>query len=136
MTDAPKKKHPLLEREFLMALFTLVGGVVLLALGKEEIGVTLIVAATGGFAVSRGLAKIGSGAKIVLIFLLPILMIGCCGDAYVRKDSIDGLVDRVTERHDRFIKGEPTEADKDPDKKASHLRSSELLRKVVDEPDE
>jgi hypothetical protein len=136
LTDAPKKKHPLLEREFLMAALTFIGGIVLFLLGKEDIGVTLIVAATGGFAVSRGLAKIGSGAKLVLIFLLPILIIGCCGDAYVRKDSIDGLINKVSDRHDRFIKGEATAADKDPDKKASHLRSTELLRKVVDEPEE
>lgn len=73
--------------------------------------------------------------KWAFVLLLPILIIGCCGDEYVRKDSIDGLTNKVTERHDRFIKGEATEADKDPDKKASHLRSSELLRKVVADPE-
>ena len=110
--DPPKKKHPLLEREFLMALATLIAGVVLLALGKEEIGVTLMVAATGGFAVSRGLAKIGS-AKVMGLVVLPLLLIGCCGAA-LNVDAVDGTLTSVVERHNKWLEaGKVTGTDKD-----------------------
>ena len=126
------KKHPLLEREFLIAIMCIGGGIGLIAMGEKELGTYLIMAAVAAFGVSRGLAKVGSGAKILLIGVTLLFVAGCC-KGHVRADSIDGLVDKITRRHDNFIKGEATEADKDPRKKDSHLRSSEILRKIVDE---
>lgn len=43
--------------EFWMSIACLIAGVVLILAGKEEIGVTLIAVATGGYGLSRGLAK-------------------------------------------------------------------------------
>jgi len=114
------KKHPLLEREFLIAM------------GEKELGTYLIMAGVASFGISRGLAKIGSRTKILIIGVTLLFVAGCC-KGYVRADSIDGLVDKITRRHDNFIKGEATEADKDPRKKDSHLRSTEVLRLIVDE---
>ncbi len=114
MADSPKKKHPLLEREFLMALATLIGGVVLLALGKEQIGTALISVAVGGYGLSRGLAKIGSGtAKVMGLVMLPLLLIGCCGAA-LNADAIDDTLTSVVERHNKWLDaGKVTGTDKD-----------------------
>ena len=50
----------LFEREFLISLFCLAAGVFLVMKGKEELGGSLIAVATGGYALSRGLAKRGA----------------------------------------------------------------------------
>ena len=43
--------------EFWMALASLVAGVVLVAMGKDELGSVLILGSAGTYAVGRGLAK-------------------------------------------------------------------------------
>ena len=43
--------------EFWMALASLVAGVVLVAMGKDELGSVLIIGSAGTYAVGRGLAK-------------------------------------------------------------------------------
>ena len=124
-----KKKHPLLEREFIMAVLTLIGGIYLLTTGEKELGGMLITVAVGGYTISRGVAKIGNGAKVLLMGLVLAGVAGCC-KGHIRADSIDGLVDKVATRHDDYVQKDATLKDAD---KAIFLRSTELLRKVVDE---
>lgn len=135
-TDSPAKKPGYKTTEFWLTIVVTIAGFVAAAGFADDspmvkvAGMVLALGAAMGYTVVRGGVK--KAAKILLICMLPLFVASCC-KGHIRADSIDGLIDRVTERHDRFIKGEPTTADKDPAKKDSHLRSSELLRKVVDE---
>ena len=135
--DAPAKKPGYKTTEFwITAVLTLAGLVVAGGYGDEDspmikiAGMALSLGAAMGYTIVRGGVK--KAAKVLLMVLLPFMIVSCC-KGHVRAEGIHGLVHDVTERHDNFIKGEATEADKDPRKKDSHLRSSEILRKIVDE---
>jgi hypothetical protein len=73
--------------------------------------------------------------KVVVVVALVVALLavsGCC-KGHIQASNVQELVHRICERHDRFVKGEPSAEDKDPVKKASHLRSSEILQAIVDD---
>jgi len=61
--------------------------------------------------------------------LAALLLCGCQTDM-VRAAAIDGLVQRVSERHDVYVKADES---LDEDERKTYLRSTELLRKVLEE---
>ena len=133
-----EKKNPLLEREFILAVLALIGGVVLFVIGEKEYAITLVSFAIGGYTVSRGLAKIGSGAKILFLMAVPLLLLAGCCKGHIRADAIDGSIEIVTERHDRLVNatkdvnGDGVTDDEDEADRKTYLRTTKLLRKVVD----
>ena len=48
------------EREFVLSVMLIIGGIYLIAIGHESMGERMILTAAGSFVVSRGLAKIGT----------------------------------------------------------------------------
>lgn len=75
-------------------------------------------------------------ARLMMVAVLLGAAVGCSTKGYVRADAIDGLIDKVAARHDRFVKGEPSAEDKDPANRESWLRSTMILRAVVKEAKE
>lgn len=65
---------------------------------------------------------------LVLLTCVCMLALGGCNKGMIRADAIDGLADDVTMRHDKLVKESTTISEAD---KATYLRSSELLRKVI-----
>jgi 1,4-dihydroxy-2-naphthoate octaprenyltransferase len=87
-------------------------------------------AALGYTAVRGGIKK--APFSILLVVITLGMLSGCC-KGHIAAEAVDGLVTKVADRHDRFVKGEATAEDKDPKNKETFLRSTELLRKVVSE---
>lgn len=119
---------------WLSTIAVLIGAVMASGLAESSpvmrvAGIAATVLGAMGYSVSRGMSK---RAPAILIFLLPLFLVGCC-KGHVRAEAVLELTEAVTLRHDRLIDGKPSPADQDPGKRASHLRSSELLRKAVQE---
>lgn len=68
------------------------------------------------------------------LLVLAILVFSCAG-CYtgIRPDAIDGLVRKVSERHDAMLNGTLDPKTISPEDKATFLRSTQLLNAVVDE---
>lgn len=62
--------------------------------------------------------------------LILTLMFASCQTGMIRADAIDGPVNRISDRHDAYVK---EDASLSADEKAIYLRSSELLRRVIAE---
>jgi hypothetical protein len=71
--------------------------------------------------------------KHLLVIVVALLLAGCGSKGYIRADAIDGLVEKVTVRHDALLKGELDPKDISAEDKATFLRSAELLRQAVKE---
>lgn len=69
---------------------------------------------------------------IPLVLVVAILFIGpgCMRKGYVKVGAIEGLVEKVSTRHDAYINADDSLSDL---KKRVALRSTALLRKVVAE---
>jgi hypothetical protein len=63
---------------------------------------------------------------IAIVFVAP----GCMRKGYVKVSAIEGLVDKVSTRHDAYVDADDSLSDL---KKRTYKRSTELLRKVVAE---
>jgi hypothetical protein len=94
-------------------------------------GLVVSVAAALGYTWQRG--NIKGAAKLLLVAVLVGLATGCAGPGYIRADSIAPAIEIVTMRHDRMLRGELDPAKIAPDDAESYLRTSALLRSVVDE---
>lgn len=83
-----------------------------------------------------GYGKFRSGVKKASILLfalaLPFGAVGC-SQGMIRADGISGLVEKVTERHDKLLRGELKPDQISEEDKATFLRSSEILRRTVKE---
>jgi len=74
----------------------------------------------------KNLKKLGGfGGVLFLSFFLA-----SCQTGMVYADAIDGPVNRISDRHDAYVKDD---ASLSADEKAIYLRSSELLRRVLEE---
>jgi hypothetical protein len=67
---------------------------------------------------------------LFLVVLAVWALVGCGAPGYVRADAIDEVVYAVTARHDVYVQADPTLG---PEDKATYLRSSEILRRIVTE---
>lgn len=130
----PKERPGVKTTEFWLTLLAaLVSGVLALELPKESVimkaacvlGVALPIL---GYSVSRGMVK--RSMVLLVVLLLPGLL-GGCTTGMVRADAIEGLVQKVCDRHDRLLKGELDPKALGEDDRATYLRSTELLRKTV-----
>ncbi len=65
-----------------------------------------------------------------VVFLVPVLFLASCQTGMVRADAIDGPVNRISDRHDTYVREDGSLSD---DEKSIYLRSSELLRRIVEE---
>ncbi len=132
-----KRKNPLLEREFIMCILAFIGGIVLYLMDEKDFGGTLIVASVGTYGISRGLAKFGGGFAKVILMGVTLMFLMACNKGMVRADAIDGSIQKVTERHDRYIMTiEDVNGDGKVDKydkldRETYLRTTELLRLTV-----
>lgn len=116
--------------EFWMSMVAMIAGAVMAsgAFGDESsvmkvAGIAAMVLSAAGYTVARGAAK-----KVVMFALISatFLVAGCC-KGHIPVSEIEEPVQILVERHDRFVKGEATDRDKDPEKRESHLRGGKLL---------
>jgi len=64
-----------------------------------------------------------------MLVLVAATAMGCSSRGTVRADAIDDSVSVVCERHDRYVRADATLSAED---RADFLRTTELLRKVID----
>jgi hypothetical protein len=93
-------------------------------------GIVVSAGAALGYTFVRGGVK--RGAKMLLVAALISMVAGCC-KGHINADAIERSVKIVTERHDKMLKGEIDPKSVSAEDKATFLRTTELLRKVVDE---
>lgn len=121
--------------EFWLSLIaTLVGAVLALVPSTSKVGqicgvVSMVLGALGYTVVRGGVKK---AAQVFVLVLLPFFMIGC-NKGMVRADAIDGLTTDVCDRHDAMISGKLDPKSISEADKATFLRSSAILRKVLQE---
>lgn len=65
-----------------------------------------------------------------LLVLVALCASGCTSSGYVHVDTFDGLIGPVADRHDAYVQADKT---LDETQKRVFLRSTELLRKIIDE---
>jgi len=127
--------------EFWIAVLCIVGGVILLAMGKEDIGKWLIGIGAGGYVLSRGVAKIGGATKIVGVVLILGALIGCC-QHHLPVDLVGGTMLNVCTTQDELLTGKMDPKDlngdgvvdaKDELRRRVFLRDSELTRAAIEE---
>lgn len=95
--------------------------------GAKIVGLAAMVLGTMGYSVSRGMTK---GAKLLLLAIVLPFAVGGCHRGEIQADAIAPLIEDVSARHDKLVTKDPTISDAD---KATYLRSTELLRRVVKE---
>lgn len=82
--------------------------------------------------------------KVMFLFLAMFVgvALGGCQKGTVRADAIAGLVDDVSARHDKMLRGELDPKDlngdgkvdgRDDEDRATYLRSAEILRRIIKE---
>ena len=57
-------------------------------------------------------------------------MLASCQMGMIRADAIDGPVNRISDRHDAYVKEDDSLSDEE---KSIYLRSSELLKRIIAE---
>lgn len=70
--------------------------------------------------------------KLLCIAVLLIVAVGC-SKGTVRADAIDGLVDKIAERHDAMLNGTLDPKSVSPEDKATYLRSTQILKEILKE---
>jgi len=70
--------------------------------------------------------------KLMLGAILLAALSGCC-KGHISADAIDGLVRKVSDRHDAMLNGTLDPKSVSPEDKATYLRSTELLRQALRE---
>lgn len=70
--------------------------------------------------------------RILIPFLIVVFLMapGCMNKGYVKVSAIEGLVEKVSVRHDAYINADDSLSDL---KKRVALRSTTLLRAVINE---
>lgn len=113
---------------------TLVGALMAIVPNESKamqyLGLAAMVLSVLGYGVVR--KSIKNAAQVILIVMVPFVAVGCCTGT-VRADAIKGLNADVCNRHDAFIKGELKAENLSEADKALYLRSSQLLRKAIQE---
>ncbi len=69
---------------------------------------------------------------MVVVLGLSLAWAGC-SRGMIRADAVGGLIQDVTTRHDKMLRGELKPEAISEEDKASYLRSSDLLRRTVKE---
>lgn len=120
--------------------FTLLGNLIgalmssgLLADGSKEMkicGVVMMMLTTLGYTVSRGWVK--KSAMVFLVVITLPFMTGCTKGT-IRVGAIDGSVSDVCDRHDKLLRGELKVESISAADKETYLRSSAILKAVVEE---
>ena len=68
--------------------------------------------------------------KRFLALLFAASMLASCQMGMIRADAIDGPVNRISDRHDAYVKEDDSLSDEE---KSIYLRSSELLKRIIAE---
>lgn len=66
---------------------------------------------------------------VVMAIVIPMLALSCASRGAIQVDAIETLVEKVSERHDQYVTADPNLSEGD---KADFLRSTDLLRKVIE----
>jgi len=69
--------------------------------------------------------------KTIGALFLGLILAGCGDKGYIRAEAIDGLVDKVSERHDAMLNGTLDPKSVSPEDKATYLRSTQILREAI-----
>lgn len=93
-------------------------------------GLVVSVISTLGYGFFRTSVK--NAAQILMLCLLPLWAVGC-HKGEIQVGNVAPLTTDVCDRHDKLIKGELDPKSISEADKATYLRSSALLRKVLDE---
>ncbi len=67
--------------------------------------------------------------KLITVALLALFLTSCKTNM-IRVGAIDGPIERITERHDDYVRGDESLSG---DEKEIYLRSSELLNRIIEE---
>lgn len=143
MSEEKKVKPGFKTTEFWLTAIAMIVGLVMASGAVPDdsglsraLGIAAAALAAMGYSVSRGQAK-----KVLLIFLLPILLLGvagCC-KGHVRAEALEDTLEAVCDRHDKLVDVVDLKTldldgdgklDQDEDR-ATYKRSTELLRETI-----
>lgn len=138
MSDEKKGPKPgYKSTEFWITVILTLAGLIMSAGFSEDspvvkvAGMVLSLGAALGYTIVRGgVKKAANGAKMLFVVMLPFLILGCC-KGHIPVSEIEDPVKEVVEQQHRFLNGEATAGDKNPDRKATHLRTGTLLIKQL-----
>lgn len=68
--------------------------------------------------------------RILVVSLMALLIAGCCPKKTVDATAIKGVMKPVLDRHDAYVKADKSYKDEKTRKR--HLRSSALVREILD----
>ena len=108
-----------------LSLLMFIAGVVLIILKNESIGIPLLAAATG-----VTLGKFGGKSKALLLAALLLIPLSGCKTNMVSVEAIKPGLTQVLDRHDAYVKAD---AKLEDFLKKVYLRTSELIRMVLDD---
>jgi|GEM_PF-1076351 len=95
----------------------------------KYVGIAAAVLSLLGYQVTRAIVK---NAAVLLLVLLPLFMTGC-NKGMIKADAVGPLTTDVCDRHDKLVTGQLDPKTLSEADKATYLRSSQLLRKVLSE---
>lgn len=107
-----------------IGILMFVGGLALVLVGQEEVGIPLLAAASG-----VALGKTG-GTKVAGALLLCLLIMPGCQSGMIHVSALEPALEGVIERHDTYVKADPGLSES---MKALYLRTTELLKKLIEE---
>ena len=93
----------------------------------------LIVSAATAIGWTYKRTDLKKSAQLLMFVLLPLGLLGGCHTGEIRADAIHGSVQIICDRHDAMIDGKLDPKTISEADKATYKRSTELLRKVVNE---
>jgi len=134
-TSAAPAKPGWQTTEFWIHLIVQVCGVVMAVLPSNSQAVRIagmVMSAVSALGYGATRASIKNAAQVIVLVMLPLFMIGCT-KGMIRADAIDGLTTDVCDRHDAMISGKIDPKTISEADKATYLRSTLLLRKVLQE---
>lgn len=135
-TSGAKTRPGYKTTEFWLATLSAIVGVVL-ASGLADDSAVMKVAglfATLLSGLGYGVVRAGVKKALIVLFALALPLFGAgCQKGMIRADAIAGLVEDVSNRHDKLLKGEIKPETVSAQDKETFLRSTELLRRTVKE---
>jgi hypothetical protein len=119
--------------EFWIALGLKLLGAWLIAKGKDELGMVLVLAGGGGYMLQRGQLKkaeiVRRVAGLMIVGMLVLGMTGCC-TGHVSAAAVAPSLMSVSTRHDNYVQSDPTLDDLH---RSVYLRDTTILRAILAE---
>jgi len=110
-----------------IGILMFLGGLSLVLVGQTEIGIPLLAAASGVALGKTGTTKV---APVLLAGILAFSVMSCSAPRMVSVDAIEPALVEVINRHDAYVQADST---LDTYLKTLYLRTTELLKKLLEE---